>query len=559
MAGFENRRPIRLVSGGLQLLLALIPLVGTSGCAAFRPVNGIPLSKYEQPLPSRVRSGQTTIDLARLRQQPPREHLVDSGDVLGVFIEGILGNDGQIPPIYAPSQTGTRPSVGFPMEVHRDGTISLPYSRPVYVRGLTIRQVEASLRRVYTVENPMLQPGRDRILVSLQQPRSFEILVIRQESGNDLGNVGAGGAVNFEIDKRGTGRIVHLPVYQNDVLHALASTGGLPGLDAHNVIYVIRNAQACDQACAGCAPQAFTAIPGTEQLPLLSATTNFYGHSANDAPDQVAQKSGVTPAVFQQSQPVRLGNYGSYRTAGSQIVQTSHQTATPQYFPPQPANGWVDPAVPFDPAMNMPSMNPNGGPQTGVCFSPACTQCQIPGGPDPRFVQGQSVIRIPLRTNPGEYTPFCEQDIVLQEGDIVFVESREREFFYTGGLLGGGQFIMPRDYDLDIVEAIALAESQGSAARPSRSFGGASVLNQDVTVGASRIVVHRKQCDGSRVAIKINLYDLLKDPSQKFLILPEDRIYLRYTHTEAVLAYFERHWFDNALSGLSNAIAFGNN
>ena len=32
----------------------------------------------------------------------------------------------------------------------------------------------------------------------------------------------------------GTGQIIDLPAYQNDVLTALARTGGLPGTDAKN-------------------------------------------------------------------------------------------------------------------------------------------------------------------------------------------------------------------------------------------------------------------------------------------------------------------------------------
>ena len=38
------------------------------------------------------------------------------------------------------------------------------------------------------------------------------------------------------ISKRGSGQIVRLPVYRNDVLHALAETGGLPGVDGANAV-----------------------------------------------------------------------------------------------------------------------------------------------------------------------------------------------------------------------------------------------------------------------------------------------------------------------------------
>ena len=38
----------------------------------------------------------------------------------------------------------------------------------------------------------------------------------------------------------------------------------------------------------------------------------------------------------------------------------------------------------------------------------------------------------------------------------MYIESREAEYFYTTGLLPPGQFIIPRDYDLDVIKAITL-------------------------------------------------------------------------------------------------------
>ena len=54
-------------------------------------------------------------------------------------------------------------------------------------------------------------------------------------------------------------------------------------------------------------------------------------------------------------------------------------------------------------------------------------------------------------------TPVDDGAILLHDGDIVFIESRETEVFYTGGLLGGNQFALPRDYDIDVVRAICAA------------------------------------------------------------------------------------------------------
>ena len=35
--------------------------------------------------------------------------------------------------------------------------------------------------------------------------------------------------------------MVELPTYENDLLHALTATGGLPGVDAQNEVWIFRN------------------------------------------------------------------------------------------------------------------------------------------------------------------------------------------------------------------------------------------------------------------------------------------------------------------------------
>src|SRR5207237_1325642 len=67
-----------------------------------------------------------------------------------------------------------------------------------------------------------------RVIVTLVEPRRYTVVVLRQEA---VAFTGVPDAV-IPTSKRGTGFEVQLPAYQNDVLHALARTGGLPGLDA---------------------------------------------------------------------------------------------------------------------------------------------------------------------------------------------------------------------------------------------------------------------------------------------------------------------------------------
>ena len=62
--------------------------------------------------------------------------------------------------------------------------------------------------------------------------------MVRQDSGGlTVGSTGSLGQT-----KRGTGYVLNLPAYENDVLNALARTGGLPGLDAENEVRIERGA-----------------------------------------------------------------------------------------------------------------------------------------------------------------------------------------------------------------------------------------------------------------------------------------------------------------------------
>ena len=101
-------------------------------------------------------------------------------------------------------------------------------------------------------------------------------------------------------------------------------------------------------------------------------------------------------------------------------------------------------------------------------------------------------IRIPLTYGADDIPVFSQNDVILEDGDIVLVESRENEYFYTGGLLGGAQYELPRNHDIDVIDAVLIADTYSRSTQfnaPTRAIGGVSVLNRDVTVGASRVVI----------------------------------------------------------------------
>ena len=463
------------------IVVAFLP--GLCGHASHR---GCSRSLSAERIGRRSAIGKKTIDLSLLRQTPPREYLVNSGDVLGVYLEGELGKRGTALPIHIPLNGETAPSLGYPVPIRDDGTISLPLIDPIPVRGMTIPQVEQALRHALTEDKAYLNAQGNRILVSLQRPRTYRVLVIRQEAGSEFsGNVSAGN-VNLGSTKRGTGRIVNLPAYRNDVLHALAETGGLPGLDAENAIYVIRRRSANPQEESEILPPPPTPLNSSKRggnpfghAPFLQKGPSSFGHTAFFGDDF---------------------DFGADSGNGAELLN-SQELAT---------------------------------------------------------VDNPQIRKIPIRLSQGETVDFSEEDIILEDGDIVFIESRDTEIFYTGGLLGGGQYTLPRDYDLDVLGAISIAQSQNNAGSAPRSIGGVSALNEDVTISASNVIVLRRLPDGRQIPIQIDLYEALRHPEGRVNIQPGDFVILQYTPLEAFTAFIERHLLEGALFGVATS-QFSNN
>src|SRR5215217_5607517 len=105
------------------------------GCASLtNPVaDGGPARKVPEDLLATSRKHDCTIPLQVLRQPTPDAYRLAPGDVLAVFVEGVLG-PGPTPPIPANSagltlsrdQRRLPPSTGYPVPVNDDGSIYLP-------------------------------------------------------------------------------------------------------------------------------------------------------------------------------------------------------------------------------------------------------------------------------------------------------------------------------------------------------------------------------------------------------------------------------------------------
>jgi protein involved in polysaccharide export with SLBB domain len=219
-----------------------------SGCSAItNPLaNGVPVRILPDELLAKSKQDLQPIPLSLLRQRPPTAYRLAAGDILGVYIEGVLGQAESPPPVNIPQGTDLPPSFGFPIPVRQDGRVPVPLVEPVLVDGLTIQEAEQAIAKAYGTKR-ILRPEDRRILVTLMRPRNIRVLVLREDSQQRSVAIRTqtmtGLPANQTIlggQQQGTGAVVELAAYENDVLHALTDTGGLPGLDAVDEVIVYR-------------------------------------------------------------------------------------------------------------------------------------------------------------------------------------------------------------------------------------------------------------------------------------------------------------------------------
>jgi hypothetical protein len=411
----------------LRAVLACLMAACLTGCPAVtNPVaDALPVRRLPPEVRGKPKDPLVPIPLTWLEQKPPETYRLAPGDVLAVWIETVLGERVTGPPIQggpAISLGGGRaPAVaaGYPVPVQEDGTILLPLAEPLLVAGMSPAQAREAIRQLYTDKLQILKRGSERILVSLLRPRQYQVLVLRQEAASfGTGYLGLGQTTSA---KRGNGFTIDLPAYENDVLHALAATGGLPGLDAYDEVVIQR----------GCFPR----------KELAGGTQNV------------------------------LAGPGPSGT----------------YLPPQ-------------------------GPGT--------------------------IVRIPLRWKPGVPPPFTPEDVILNSGDVVFIEARDRDVFYTGGLLPAAEHILPRDHDLDVVEAVSLARGplvngaygannlSGTLIQPGIGFDNPALL----------VVLRRMPC-GGQLPIRVDLKVALRDRRERVLVQPGDMLILQEDVSDALARY----------------------
>ncbi|MDB2687649.1 polysaccharide biosynthesis/export family protein [Mariniblastus sp.] len=385
-----------------------------AGCRSYGPTDLVPAADVLnrsccQP------DTEEQINFLKLRRSPPEQYVLGKGDVLGIYIQGITGDAEVPPPVNFADQDNNKPAIGYPVPIRDDGYISLPLIAPIRVTGLTVGEAEAKIVRAYTQDKKILLEGNEKIIVTLMQRRTYNVLVIREDGATSTNSQNGLNRNSIYLDEglKTESFSIELPAYENDVLHALSETGGMPGESALNELIILRGAM-------------------------------------------------------------------------------------------------------------------NGGQDSGAIVQAVGAQY---GSNESLTLEGANVVRIPIRGEAGTFPQITEADITLEDGDVVFIKGRQRDVFYTGGLLEGGRFPLPRDYDIDVLEAMAMAGGSVSATAGSGGNSGFSGLGS--ILPATQVTVLRK-CGCEQVAIDVDLRYALSEPCERVIVQPGDLIILEYRKNELI-------------------------
>lgn len=351
-----------------------------------------------------------------LQRNPPEKALIQPDDVLGVYLVGVLGTEDQLPPVQLPDAANVPPALGFPIPVRANGTIPLPMIDDPVVAGMTVEQAEEKLIRAYTIDQEILQPDQS-IILTMIRPKTIRVLVVRQDSLGSQGRqfIDSGRGLQAQAvtatnsTRQGAGFELQIPANEADVLSALASTGGLPGIDAKPEILIYRN------------------------------------------------------------------NKGR-RNSSDALASSNRRLSEPQ--------------------------------------------------------------RIPLKVKKGENPNISERDISLRDGDIVAVDVRDSEFYYTAGLMINRELPLPLDQDLTVIEAV----SRGGGPLLNGGFGGANLNGSIIGSGIGNpnptlLTILRKAPNGRQIPIRVDLAEALRDPRENILIQRDDVLLMQETTGEAFARY----------------------
>ena len=455
-------------------LWGLVCLATTGGCFAPLYYSGTPACELPDAFRAPTRSTAPRMNLSHLALAPPREYLIGHDDVLEVTIPDLL-RKGEINPIRVSVTAG--------------GEIQLPLVPAVRVGGMNLAQAQKAINDAYN--GVLVNP---RAVVTLAQKAIVDIVIL-----GEVTNPG-----HFPLNK-----------YENDVAHALAAAAGMTR-DADEFIEVHRQGKV-HKIVPHDVPMPPQPAPGAEGGMAKRG-------SGNDIKSvTVAITSGFEPEKDKLTFAERHGIKGRY-DASKGLLTLQGEATVDQYES-------VLRTVAYENASND-LLDAQRNLTFDVKVNDAPYEAETPQ-PAPRE---RSVVKIPLRgteidhpMNVGDVIKYpgdglTPDDITLQQGDVVVVPRRVREVFWVVGQLNfnlasrfslrqddrdlGNGFVLPRDRDIDVVTAVAMA-------------GYIDPIDSPTTV-----TVHRNQPQGPPLLIIVDLIKARYDERETVLVQPGDIIYV---------------------------------
>lgn len=393
-----------------------------TGCHAITDVHdAIPASRLPRHLCAIPKEGQTVFPFTALGQERPDAHIIGAGDQLSIYVFGVLPPGTGDAPIlqrsqpvnqryYPPHGSVGATTTGIPVIVDEDGSVDLPLVGPIQLAGMTLTEATKTVKDTYR-SREITKEDTERVQVSLITARVHRIVVLREDTPAPAVALVAPGQVDHI--HRGSADVVDLPAYENDVLHALAVTGGLPGTDAAREIWVFKR-------------------------------------------DGLGDGNAICPEELHS----RIVGHGTQEVGAGKVV------------------------------------------------------------------------RLSLTGFPGEPLPYTAKDVVLDSGDVVFVP-RRAEYFYVGGLVAGAKIPLPRDEDIDVIEAVALA--RGAVGGPLGQSGTALQAGRPGhMVRPTNVIILRELPDGRQLPIRVDLAKAMTDNKERILIQANDVVMLQFKPQQAI-------------------------
>jgi polysaccharide export outer membrane protein len=341
----------------------------------------------------------------------------------------------------------------LPVRVLEDGTIRLPLAGQVSVAGLTFPQAEQVIFASYSSQGLLKKP---LVTVALRDTRKVRIYVL--------------GAVN----KPGQ---YDLNASDSDLLSALVAAGGLTS-DANPVIEVRRR--------------------------VLGDPHRGPGHPAEQAVVQTS--SEVTePSPVVAANPV---------PAAVEAPPASTSSYSPIHYPPV---GKPAPSLPAEPrphAWTLSLASSEHAPVEQAAADQALTAHTQPETAPPPLNPSMTinqVVRLDLTNEAAKQK--LAQGFYLQNGDTITIEDRKSKPIYVVGLVNKpGEYPLPVDRDLRVLEAIGLAGGVDRGSLP------------------NRVLVVRQRPDGSGViAVRIDLDKAKRDNAENIRVMQGDTVSVEET------------------------------